>query len=245
MRKCKYIKEIIIPFIIITILFAITIHILFLVEAPYEWMVAKWSAGDVLTYASTILLGLLALYQNQIFKEENDECQKRLEKLTRQANDLVMINKIIEVEDLRLKKIREDFQTVIIVCNPQKLLADIVETKADKEALLLVLTRIEVEIDSAIIHSHLLIDTGKLIVHYEETIAELFRLCQEIKSFLHNSKQDFEYFSENIDKINHFSKIRDKIVIQFERHMSELENNLQRAIYEKMSLEEIRELFVK
>ena len=58
----------------------------------------KWEAGDILTYVSTIALGLLALWQNRQIKEANDkaqermdqqntEAQERMEKLTIQANE--------------------------------------------------------------------------------------------------------------------------------------------------------------
>ncbi len=53
-----------------SIVFAFVIHWLFSIEPTVEFFRAKWSAGDILTYASTIILGLLALWQNQRFKEE-------------------------------------------------------------------------------------------------------------------------------------------------------------------------------
>lgn len=35
-----------------------------------KWLQAKWTAGELLTYMSTISLGLLAFWQNQKFQEE-------------------------------------------------------------------------------------------------------------------------------------------------------------------------------
>ena len=38
---------------------------------------------EILTFVSTVALGLLAVWQNKRFKEENDESQLRMEKLTK------------------------------------------------------------------------------------------------------------------------------------------------------------------
>ena len=90
--------------VIISVIFAVLIHILFSIKAPVCWLEAKWSAGDILTYASGVSLGLLAMWQNQRFKEENDKSQERLEKLTIQANELNIIDKIIENETRKLQE---------------------------------------------------------------------------------------------------------------------------------------------
>jgi hypothetical protein len=80
-----------------SIVYAIVIHILFHCTGP-DWLVAKWEAGDILTYTSTVSLGLLAVWQNKKFKEESDTAQDRMEKLTIRANELSAIAKIIECE---------------------------------------------------------------------------------------------------------------------------------------------------
>lgn len=56
----------------ISLLFLIVIHFLFHLDAP-EWLQAKWTAGEILTYASTVSLGLLALWQNQKIQEEQNK----------------------------------------------------------------------------------------------------------------------------------------------------------------------------
>ena len=84
--------------VVSSVLFAIIIHILFSLHISNEWWSAKWSAGDILTYVSTVALGLLAVWQNKKFKEESDISQERMEKLTKQANELSAIGKIVEYE---------------------------------------------------------------------------------------------------------------------------------------------------
>lgn len=55
--------------------------------------VAHWGAGDILTYASTISLGLLAMWQNKKQQEENDITQERMERIIIHANELSIISK--------------------------------------------------------------------------------------------------------------------------------------------------------
>ena len=56
-----------------------------------------------MTYASTIILGLLALWQNQRFKEENDKSQERLEKISNRTNELLKFIKKVLADDVYFK----------------------------------------------------------------------------------------------------------------------------------------------
>lgn len=103
---------------LVSIIWAIIIHILFHWNTCPEWLVAKWGAGDILTYSSTVSLGLLAFWQNQRFKEENAASQARLESLTVQANDQAVINKIIEVESAKLSEIKSAVSGFSDACDP-------------------------------------------------------------------------------------------------------------------------------
>lgn len=104
--------------IIISGLFALIIHVLYSIPAPFEFLVHKWEAGDILTYVSTIALSLLAVWQNQKFKEENDkvqetmerqnkEAQERLERISIEANELSVISRIIDQEEKYLTRLEE------------------------------------------------------------------------------------------------------------------------------------------
>lgn len=101
----------------ISILFAIIVQCLFSKSASSEIFHAKWGAGDILTYASTVALGLLAVWQNQKFKEENDKAQERLEELTKQANELSIIGRIIDNKSQKLDNLRHAFSDFEAACN--------------------------------------------------------------------------------------------------------------------------------
>ena len=57
---------------ILSVAIAFVIHICFKVNASSEFWTASWGAGEILTYISTIALGLLALYQNQKITEDSN-----------------------------------------------------------------------------------------------------------------------------------------------------------------------------
>ncbi len=61
---------------ILSVVVAAVIHTLFSLPAPKEYWVATWSAGDILTYISTVALGLLALWQTQKLHYDNEKTTK-------------------------------------------------------------------------------------------------------------------------------------------------------------------------
>ena len=107
-----------------SIVFAFVLHCLFSIGAKEPFWQAKWSAGDILTYTSSVILGLLALWQNQRFKTENDEAQARLEKLSIRANELQITSKLIEHETERISMLREAFQNFYDACSCSSIISD-------------------------------------------------------------------------------------------------------------------------
>lgn len=82
----KHIGWIVIGVLILLFGVPLAIHILFKLHAPIPFFEAEWTAGDALGYYGAILsfvgtsvLGILALYQNHIIKEESDKHTKMLE----------------------------------------------------------------------------------------------------------------------------------------------------------------------
>ena len=88
-------------FISLSIVYAIIIHILFHWSPKCNWFVAKWGAGDILTYASTISLGLLAVWQNNKIQKENEETQAKFERINIEANKISL--KLLDLETERNK----------------------------------------------------------------------------------------------------------------------------------------------
>ena len=72
-KKCITSYKWIFIWAILSAAVAFIIHMCFKANAPSEFWVASWGAGEILTYISTVALGLLALYQNQKITEDSNE----------------------------------------------------------------------------------------------------------------------------------------------------------------------------
>lgn len=105
-QRCSSDNKWIYTWVFLGIVFMLIVHVLFSLTGP-NWLQAKWGAGELLTYVGTISLGLLTVWQNKRFKEENDKSQERLERLSQQANELAIISKILEREEHRIENVKE------------------------------------------------------------------------------------------------------------------------------------------
>ena len=131
----KLVKEhLVVSWAITSAAFAIVIHICFSIPAPVKWFEATWDAGDVLSYASTIPLGLLAMWQNQKFKEEadhaqalmdqqNTEAQNRLERISIDANELALKAQMVEIESNYIELLDKSLTELLDSCSLEYILS--------------------------------------------------------------------------------------------------------------------------
>ena len=61
---------------LLSVIAAIIIHLLFSLPASTDYCVATWGSGDILTYISTVSLGLLAMWQTQKIHYNNEKAEK-------------------------------------------------------------------------------------------------------------------------------------------------------------------------
>ncbi len=106
--------------IIASVATVIIIHFIFNLHPHNEWWVAKWGAGDLLTYLGTMALGWLAIMQNEELKKSNEESEKQLKDINEKANEINVISKIIEYEIAKKATIESAFEDFEKNCNPQK-----------------------------------------------------------------------------------------------------------------------------
>ena len=103
--------------------FAVLIHILYAIPAPCDFLENKWGAGDILTYVSTVALGLLAVWQNQRFKEEGDKAQadaeiqhenaqNELRQIIRHNNEINTISHITDVELQYINRVEQSCTSI-------------------------------------------------------------------------------------------------------------------------------------
>lgn len=111
--------------LVISILVLVAVSIKALICA--DCMSSRFASilGSVLSSCATVLLGLIAFWQNKRFKEENDKAQMRLENLSNKANELSVVSKIIEYESENLSQLKDKMQRFIDACNTESTLVDL------------------------------------------------------------------------------------------------------------------------
>ena len=232
---------------LISIVAAAVIHFAFYFPARYEWLVHQWEAGDILTYISTVALGLLAVWQNQKFKEENDkaqelmeqqnsEAQARLERINIEANELNVISRIIDQENRYLLKLEETAYAFLNASSINVLLAT-VNKVIDSEDPLSVTDE-----DTKMNHTY-----NRLMSTYlSGMIADGIDLVPVIKAFsvLYEKASDFfaniykreSYDPSLIDKYPPVYREAEKKLNSF---LYERRQLMYRVLTEKMTLEQI------
>lgn len=242
-------RHFVLTWVICSILFAGLVHVLFSINASdcLPCLEAKWSAGDILTYVSTISLGLLAVWQNKRFKEENDASQQRLEDLTREANELSLKTRIIGIESENLMRLKEAMDGFSSACDPQELTTKLVngETSSNPALTTLsVLTLAEKHIDD-----------------------NFFALCRELRTDPESIKKNADnplvlrfgsyYFaakefvkvarggvSEQLNiKIELLGKCKIDFLAEREAYLIKREKMLSQVIYGNLSLKDIKEMY--
>ncbi len=225
--------------ILCSILFALVVHWLFSTPAPNEWLVHKWEAGDILTYVSTIALGLLAIWQNQRFKAENDKAQERLEKISREANELNLVSKLIENERQYIAMLDQAYIELLDVAGIENI-AIIMNGEYSAERISTTLKKI----NHATVHFLQVMASGYEIRGYDITTLNLS--CLEIAKIA--SEKLHEYRKER-EKARPFS---DEAVMHYtetlmkkNEYIKRRHQTLNAILLEEMSMAEIRALYIR
>lgn len=234
-----------------SIVFAFVIHWLFSIEPTVEFFRAKWSAGDILTYASTIILGLLALWQNQRFKEENDKSQERLEKISNRTNELQIISQLIEHENERINLLRKLFQEFFEVCSCSNIVAEYRDTSKNKADNLSSSTRraSQIRISYQILIQQLLMDKRKntqvdSLVEYAGKLST--SAIGLILSFTIEQEESHLKNDENgeIKRLtNKQLQIEEALNKEFYIYITALEKERNALLFEDHSLKELQEMY--
>lgn len=244
-------KHLVLTWAVMSVLFAVTVHLAFSITAPTTWIVAKWSAGDILTYAGTISLGLLAFWQNNRFKDENDIAQQRLERLTVHANELTTINKIIEIESAKLEQLRRTFDAFSAACDPQTLTAiyaiSITSPNKSDAAIEIISSMVAAEqkMGEAFFSLTRALnsdgnfqnnDTSTLIL----TIKNYFAAAKEFAEKVRSSP-----LANHSELVSVLSAARNEFISPRELYLNRKEEMLNKVIYGNLSLQEIKSLYCR
>lgn len=232
--------------IILSTIFALIIHVLFSIAAPCDFLEGEWGAGEILTYVSTIALGILAVWQNQKFKEENDAAQTRMENLTNRANELSVVSKIIEYESERISSLKTKTQSFIDACHTEGMFDDLSDVANQPKDFMK--TFVKMKMDSRDKHIRLCAvemlselstypDNGKTATLIK-CLSEYSECAISIIKNMRNLSVSEEAYQEKVS--------REKVFItSIYDFIGERELLLNKVIYGNLSLDEIKEMYHK
>lgn len=234
---------------IISVIYAVIVHVLFSIRAPFEFLSAKWSAGEVLTYASTVALGLLAFWQNKRFKEENDRSQKRLEQLSKQSNEISIINKIIEFESENLSQTKAALDAFVEVCDAKKLSLEYIQNADSSNNNVfssIAMSQYCDKIDLAFLRlcRVMRIDQTNIKKEKDHFLVVLYSFYLAARELAEDLYKDF-----NNDSLLQKKKKLDETRLEFtkesEKYLVKKEERLHKLLFENLSLEEIQAMTSK
>lgn len=235
----------IIVWIIISALFALIVHCLFSISAPNEWFEAKWGAGDILTFVSTVSLGLLAVWQNKRFKEENDEAQLRMEKLIKESNDLTFINKIIEYETNSINKLLKKKEAFIAACDTESATNDISDVAQQPHDFMK--TYVKIKMDNRITKiKFTAIDLLSELSIYPEKNSTTEKVKDMLLDYSEHSQKLMKSIRDSSSIENEFriKKSKEKeFITEISSFILKKEIILNKIIYGKLSFDEINKLY--
>jgi hypothetical protein len=226
-----------------SIVYAFIIHCLFSYYPDNQWFVAKWTAGEILTYVSTVSLGLLAVWQNQRLQEENDKSQLRLENLVKNANELSIVSKVIEIESNRLERLKDSLDEFSKACDPQTISVAYADSSENIAKIMQAMVVLEHNLDDSFwgVGRELRLDkklrkddTQPIKMSY---VCYYRRAKEIITSFINNPIKD------NSKELEVLSKCRDDFAEKRENYLVEQENKLYNVLYGNMTLEDIKKLY--
>ncbi|RGB89877.1 hypothetical protein DWZ25_02395 [Faecalibacterium prausnitzii] len=204
-----------------------------------------------MTYASTIILGLLALWQNQRFKEENDKSQERLEKISNRTNELQIISQLIEHENERINLLRKLFQEFFEVCSCSNIVAEYRDASKNKADNLSSSTRkaSQIRISYQILIQQLFMDKRKntqvdSLVEYAGKLST--SAIGLILSFTIEQKESHLKNDENgeIKRLtNKQLQIEEALNKEFYIYITALEKERNALLFEDHSLKELQEMY--
>lgn len=232
--------------VVISIFYAGIIQFLFSFTTSNRFLEAHWGAGDILTYASTVSLGLLALWQNKKIQEANDISQEKLENIIIRSNDLNIILKIVEHEERRLNNLQEISDNFMQNCDPQALAIALIPN--EKIKYLANITVLERRIDESFIGMcRLLAEDKKLKENDQHSLKKsICVLYQFAKEKIGEIQRDEFNISDRVmvKKVaDILAKLRDDFIEEKEKYIADQRKRIDKILFENLSLEEVRGLF--
>lgn len=229
---------------IVSVIFTVVIHIAFSLPSINNFFVAKWGAGELLAYSSTVAIGLLAFWQNKRFKQENDISQKKFEELTAQTNTLSIIGKIIEIENENLRNLKSSIDNLTSVCEPSRIIDRLNEALNTGKARTIIISETISQIEEAtwLLLRELKYEPEELQKHTDDFTTTTMTYINKVQDFVNHLNGDYsnDFLSSELSYLN-ISKVC--FLTQQSNLVKSKEKKLSSVIYGNLTLDKIKQMY--
>lgn len=244
--KDGFLRHPVLVWAIISALFAALIHIAFSFPAINDFFIAKWGAGELLAYSSTVAIGLLAFWQNKRFKQENDIVQEQLQRIIKEANTITIVNRIIEIENNNLFRLCSALDSFSAACDPIEISTNFANSQSNGENTLAAISAMasqEKHIDDSFfsLSRELRLDQRDFF-HPSDSFVTAFCACYEAAKNVVKKLRD-DPISSDKDCAENLRNSMLRFISERERLLRRRKQILNKTIYGNLSIEEIKKLY--
>jgi len=188
-------------------------------------------------------LGLLAVWQNQKFQEENDKTQERLESIIEKSNTISIINKIVEYESDNIKNLQQAFQEFSTCADPQVICSMYGKNANGVLSVGTAMADAENNLDKAFfaIGRELRLDLsikGHDDNPLSSSLATYYLASKQLIN--HIQKEPMASFEKEMIAC---AKCREVFLKEREKYLLEQDNKMNKLLYGNVTLEEIKIMF--
>ena len=217
--------------------------------------------GAVLTLLGTAGLGTLVYVQNRQMRNESEIHAERLRSIANHANEIALINKIIEMENKRIFELENTLDEFSALAKPQNIYLA-------AKTILPDVTKYEGSVPQSVIDKYwkdfsLLVERKNAVEMSFNRLKRFFQtndiLTEQGENFFAAIGDVYDSAKEHIDhytdpdivpafelflgcKYKDNNDIYEKFYAQREDYISQRKSNLDRVIFEELTLDEIKEL---
>lgn len=254
-KKFKVKNIIIISFVIL--LFVVIIPIIINESYKHGYLYSTvWTGADMLMFygsmfsgLGSIILGIIAFYQNKKFKEENDiaqtrieksnkESQERLERINERSNELNAINSILNHKIKIFEDIEYELTEFIKNFEPDKLIKCL--TSNDKQEL--VQFKINMTFSFVKVESKIRSFDNKYATLIINEIKEYQNVVCEISN-RYNKKKFYKTVPDQ--DLNKLVEVFGNVFLKNGEFVKEYNDKFDKILYDNFTLKEVNNLFEK
>lgn len=103
--------------LLLAVVFLVTVQVLFTIPAPCKWLDAVWEAGDLISFVGTLVLGYIAVKQtqqaNEVAKSANDTSQKLIELQQKEYLPTILVDAFVGLTKHKLTPASDELKTSV------------------------------------------------------------------------------------------------------------------------------------